>query len=191
MIETASTDDEKPSRSDAENSVPTSRRRSSKSKKAKILKQIDTFRERVHKGKQTLTTLVESFMGRGDEVDDQRLEEALEKYDEIVEDVEADFTRAKISLGLRLEESLKRFNQTSSQFMNKFRGINDEFVEWSNANRARLLARLRKRFLSLNDFLSFGVERLLELSERGKETVRRMHKQHYQKRSMIFDFFRM
>lgn len=176
-------------RSDSDNSVSTTRRR--KSKTSRILKQIDTFRERVDKGKQSLTSLVESFMGRGDEIDDQKLEDALEKYDEIVEEIEADFTKAKISIGLRVEDALKRFNQTSNDFMFKFSGINDEFIEWSNANRARFLARFRKRLLSINDFLTFGVERLLEMSERGKETIRRIHKRHYQKRASIFDFLRM
>lgn len=171
------------------NKVPTSGRK--QSKKGRILKQIDTFRERVERGKDSLTTLIESFMGRGDEIDQQKLDEALEKYDEIVEDVEADFTKTKIEVGLRFEDGLKRYNQTAREFMEKFRVINEDFVDWSNANRARMLGRLRKRLLSLNDLLSMGVERLLEISERGKDTIRQLHKRRYEKRASIFDFLRV
>ncbi|XP_074594232.1 uncharacterized protein LOC141849692 [Brevipalpus obovatus] len=171
------------------NKVPTSKRK--QSKKGRILKQIDTFRERAERGKDSLTTLIESFMGRGDEIDQQKLDEALEKYDEIVEDVEADFTKAKIEVGLRFEDGMKRYNQTASEFMEKFRVINEDFVDWSNANRARMLGRLRKRLLSFNDLLSMGVERLLEISERGKDTIRQLHKKRYQKRASIFDFLRV
>ncbi|XP_015789773.1 uncharacterized protein LOC107366662 [Tetranychus urticae] len=156
-----------------------------KTKTARLLENLDSFRDRLGKGKDIVTGIVESFMGRGDEVDEEKLEEALAKYDEIVEDLEADFTKAKINIGLRLEGNLRQVNETIDQLIEQLRDVNPDFVDWARTKRVNLTKSLRGRILRFNDLLGSGVERLLEISEMGKNTVRKLHKRRYQKREKL------
>lgn len=156
-----------------------------KSKTAKLLQNLDTIKDRLDKSRQVIKGIIDSFMGRGDEVDDEKLESALTKYDEIIEDLEADFTKAKIGLGLRLEGNIQQINATLDSLMENFRDLNPDFVDWARTKRINFSNTLKSRVFRLNDLLGRGVERLLEVSEMGKSTLRKLHKRRYEKREKL------
>ena len=111
--------------------------------------------------------------------DGSKLEESLTQYDEIVEDIEADFTKAKIEFGLRMEQNIGNVNETLEKMERQLNELNQQFINWSTNNRARMTNRLRQGILQFNDFLSSGVEMLLEASEKGKDVLRNLNRRRF------------
>lgn len=150
----------------------------------RLAETINNMRDRVEKSRQVLTGIVDSFVSNPG--DGSKLEEALAQYDEVVEDIEADFTKAKLEFGLRMEQNVDKANETLDQMEKQLHDLNTQFINWSTINRARMTKQLRQGLLQFNDFLSSGVEMLLEASEKGKDVIRNLQRRRFDSKQSPF-----
>lgn len=149
-----------------------------KKRNNRLMTSIDKLRKRADQSRQVLSGIVESFMSDPSN-DGSKLEESLTKYDEIVEDIEADFTKAKIEFGLRMEQNIGNVNKSLEQMEQQLNDLNQQFINWSSKNRAKMTNQMRQGILQFNDFLSSGVEMFLEVSEKGKDVLRNINRRRF------------
>jgi len=158
--------------------------------KAKGGVDIKAIKDRMDKGSAIVSGIVSTFAGSGDS---STLEDSFSKYDELMEDIEADLTKAKIGLGLRLEESLKSYKKSSDQFFRQLRSFGNSggwTYNWGNNQVGNGFPQLdendlKKRAVRFNELLNRGFENFLEMSERGKDILRRMYKKRYEMRNGV------
>lgn len=135
-------------------------------------KYIKEMERLVEEKKTNLKSIIDVLRNGGGRMTKEEVEDAIEKYDEMLEDFEASFTKAKIDFGLRFEEQLKKYNQSRAEFDRKMYGMGSEFATWHQENRTRMLDLLKKGALGLNDLLGSGMDAFMKLSERGKDMIR-------------------
>lgn len=158
---------------------------SGKSVKVKNGVDVEAIKSRVDKGTAVVSGILSTFAGSGDS---STLEDAFSKYDELMEDIEADLTKAKIGLGLKLEESLKDYKKSSDRFfrsLRSFSGTSWGYFPNQGGNYFPQLDEkdLKKRVMKLNEMLNKGFEGFLEMSEKSKDVLRRMYKRRYEMRN--------
>lgn len=144
---------------------------------------VKVIRDRMDKGTKVFSGILSSFAGPGDA---STLEDAFSKYDELMEDIQADLTKTKIGIGLKLEESLKNYKKSTDRFFRQLRSFQgSDWGYWTNQGNYFQIneKEMKKRINKLNDLLNQGFESFLDMSEKGKDILRRLYKRRYQMRN--------